>query len=118
MSPMAAPTACLMPGCPGYAVDRGRCAQHRRTTSQRGYGPAHQRDRRAALPGAHCEACGCTRHLHRDHRVPRSLGGREEPSNKRWLCNCPEHRCHDRLGLKSTSVGTPVRKSLGRQGGD
>jgi hypothetical protein len=39
---------------------RGRCAQHRRTTTQRGYGLEHQRARRrlaATLP-APCGYCG------------------------------------------------------------
>ncbi|HEX5012703.1 MAG TPA: hypothetical protein VFV72_00995, partial [Candidatus Limnocylindrales bacterium] len=70
--PNAAATACSEPGCPDAAVDRGRCARHRRTTTERGYGREHQLDRAAALPGAKCEACGCTRNLQRDHRIPRS----------------------------------------------
>lgn len=53
-------TACLVPGCPGYAVHRGRCARHRRSTTQRGYGIRHQRSRHelaATLP-APCGYCG------------------------------------------------------------
>jgi len=108
LSPFEAPTACLVAGCPGVAVDRGRCELHRRTTSQRGYGTPHQRERAAALPGASCEAadaigrkCGCTVDLQRDHVIPSSLAA---DSRRRWLCNCPQHRHHARLGLKSTSV--------------
>lgn len=43
--PVAAPTACNQASCPYPAIDRGRCARHRRTTTQRGYGPIHQRVR-------------------------------------------------------------------------
>jgi hypothetical protein len=99
--PTAPLAGCLEPGCPGRAVHRGYCERHRRTTTERGYGSAHQRERAAALPGAICEACGCTRNLQRDHRIPISLGGDERASNKRWLCRCPEHGCHDRLGMRS-----------------
>lgn len=97
---MAAPSACLEPGCPNPAIDRGRCQDHRRTTSQRGYGAPHQRERRSALPGARCAECGCTKQLQRDHPVPDSMGGSRE---RRWLCDCSEHRCHSRKGLRITS---------------
>jgi len=103
MSPTSPPAACLEPRCPDGAAERGYCARHRRTTTQRGYGIGHQRERTAALPGARCEACGCNRNLQRDHRIPTTLGGDEHPGNKRWLCRCPEHGCHDRLGLKSST---------------
>jgi 5-methylcytosine-specific restriction endonuclease McrA len=102
--PFASPTACTQQPCPHPAVARGRCAIHQRTTSQRGYGTDHQVERRAALPGARCERCGCTRNLQRDHRIPTTLGGSQASSNKRWLCRCPEHRCHDVVGLRSDSV--------------
>lgn len=98
--PTAPPVACSEAGCPDAAVDRGRCARHRLSTTARGYGRGHQVDRAAALPGAKCEACGCTKNLQRDHRIPRSLGGPEIPSNKRWLCACPEHGCHARVGMR------------------
>ncbi len=101
--PSAPRSPCQEPRCPYLAFHRGRCAVHRQTTTQRGYGAGHQQERAAALPGARCGRCGCTVNLHRDHRVPRSLGGIEHPSNKRWLCDCVEHRCHSRFGVKSTS---------------
>jgi hypothetical protein len=87
------------------ATARGYCERHRRTTTQRGYGASHQRERAVALPGATCAACGCSRQLQRDHIVPRSIGGSDDASNKRWLCDCPEHRCHSRLGSKSNRRG-------------
>lgn len=96
---------CAEPGCPERAVARGLCPRHRKTTSARGYGTAHQRERAAALPGARCEACGCTRNLQRDHRVPVSLGGAEDPSNKRWLCSCSEHACHAKFGVRADGRG-------------
>jgi hypothetical protein len=95
-------TACASPRCPAFAVPggRGRCAVHRETTSQRGYGAQHRRERTAALPGARCERCGCTLNLQRDHVVPVSMGGSQAPSNKRWLCRCPGHACHDAVGMR------------------
>jgi hypothetical protein len=32
---------CAEPGCPAFAVDRGRCPAHRQTTVERGYGKEH-----------------------------------------------------------------------------
>jgi hypothetical protein len=105
--PTSPPSACSVSRCPYMAVPggRGRCARHRLTEAERGYGRAHRIDRAVHRPGAYCEACGCTRNLQRDHRIPHSLGGGEEPANKRWLCRCPEHRCHDRLGVRRDMVG-------------
>lgn len=53
--------------------------------------------------GARCSACGCSSHLERDHVNPTIPVGdprREAPANKRWLCRCPEHGCHDRIGAR------------------
>lgn len=97
--PTAPPSACLEQPCPLPAVDRGRCEVHRRTTSGRGYGAAHQADARQARPGARCARCGATTHLQRSHRIPTSLGGGEDQANKEWLCA----DCHARFGLKSNS---------------
>ena len=105
MSPTAPMPACLEPRCPGRAVPggRGRCAAHRLTDAERGNGAAHRRERRAALPGARCEACGATVDLQRDHRIPHSLGGSDsDPANKRWLCRAH----HAAIGLrKDTPTG-------------
>ena len=56
-------TACHVPGCPHAGVRdyRGRCALHRQTQTQRGYGGAHQRERRAlsdSLPTYCAYGCG------------------------------------------------------------
>ena len=76
-----------------------RCPAHQRTTSQRGYGAEHQRERKAALSGAECERCSCTVELQRDHVDPTLTGAaREAGANKRWLCDCAAHRCHSRYG--------------------
>src|SRR4029079_3281456 len=37
-----APTLCIVPRCPRAAVARGRCPDHQRTTTERGYGTPHQ----------------------------------------------------------------------------
>jgi len=101
VSPVAAPVACSEPGCPDPAIDRGRCGRHRRSEAERGYGRVHRAQRRDGRPTATCSACGCTDNLQLDHRIPASLGGGDELVNKRWLCRCPEHGCHDRLGVRS-----------------
>jgi 5-methylcytosine-specific restriction endonuclease McrA len=87
-------TACLDPSCPGYAVPggKGRCARHRLTTSQRGYGGRWQ----ARPRGTACQMCGATTGLELDHVVPRSLGGTDAPPNLRTLCRS----CHARHGMQ------------------
>src|SRR4029077_16002209 len=52
-------TACSEPRCPAPAVDRGRCAAHRRTTAERGYGADHRyaRSELAATLPAPCGYC-------------------------------------------------------------
>ena len=119
LMPHAVPTACLEPRCPYPAIPggRGRCQRHRRTEAQRGYGPAHRLERRAALPGARCVACGCTdvRCLQRDHVIPHSLGGSDsDPRNRRWLCRSERHHCHDVYGARSDRPGLPVPYPGGR----
>jgi len=100
--PTAPLSACLSPRCPGFAVSRGYCEQHKPTTTQRGGGSLHQRERASALAGARCERCGSIERLERDHRLPRSLGGSDsDPANKRWLCR----PCHSAIGLRRD---TPV----------
>lgn len=105
-TPASPRTVCTIPGCPRPAAQRGRCSAHAQTTTQRGYGIPHQRERAAALPGAACEACGCRQNLQRDHRDPFLRGmAREASANKRWLCSCTEHACHQRLGVRTDGRG-------------
>lgn len=109
--PNAVPVACSFPRCPDRAVPngRGRCERHKRSEIERGYGTPHKHERRAALPGARCAACGCTSNLERDHKDPTLRGpDREGAANKRWLCRCPEHGCHDRYGARSDRPGSPL----------
>jgi hypothetical protein len=52
-----------MPGCGRPAESRGKCAVHRRTTTQRGYGQRHRELRASLAPeveagGAICWRCG------------------------------------------------------------
>jgi 5-methylcytosine-specific restriction endonuclease McrA len=97
--PTAPLPACLEPRCPGRAVHRGRCARHRKSEAERGYGRDHRVDRVVNRPGATCERCGTSDRLQRDHRIPPSLGGDESQANKRWLCR----PCHDAVGVKSSA---------------
>jgi hypothetical protein len=96
--PTAPRSACLTPRCPGFAVHRGHCERCRKSEAERGYGRQHRVDRMVNRPGARCERCGSTDRLERDHLIPRSMGGGEEPGNKRWLCR----PCHDAVGMKSS----------------
>ena len=99
LMPTAPRSACLRSRCPGLAVHRGYCEQHKRSEAQRGYGREHRVDRTVNRLGATCERCGSTDRLERDHRIPRSMGGDESQGNKRWLCR----PCHDAIGLKSSA---------------
>lgn len=76
---------CAEPGCPEL-VERGpRCPSHqveRGSTSERGYGTQHQRDRRRLLPAAYGELCPfCDevmvegQELDFDHSTPVAHGG-------------------------------------------
>lgn len=59
--PVAAPTACKEPACPRPVVERGRCAVHRRSTADRGYGPLHRALRRRWEPQVRVGAVDCAR---------------------------------------------------------
>jgi 5-methylcytosine-specific restriction protein A len=93
---------CAEPRCPHPAVHRGRCQVHRRSESERGYGPEWRRLRaivRVEEPA--CRRCGSTVLLTVDHIVPRSLGGTDARSNLRTLCRA----CHARYGLQRNRRG-------------
>jgi 5-methylcytosine-specific restriction endonuclease McrA len=97
--PTFPPVACVEQPCPRPAEDRGRCAVHRQSTTERGYGSVHQAEARAARPGARCVVCGSTTNLQRGHRIPTSLGGSQANSNKEWMCG----DCHPKFGLRRDS---------------
>lgn len=102
---------CIVAGCPAFAVDQGRCADHlielrrvsdsrrgrRGSSTQRGYGSRWQRRRKVYL-AEHplcCDPFG--RHPGRvapatdvDHIRPLAGGGRDDETNYQALC----HACH------------------------
>lgn len=66
-----------------------------------------------------CIRCGSTRSLEKDHIIPKSRGGSDDESNKRFLCSpCHDYRhSRDKIILKTnkwlSTVGTkrfnPIR---------
>lgn len=99
---------CSQPGCPGIAMQGGRCAQHRRvvvrqydaqrgTPSERGYDADWRKIRSQVLAAQ--PYCG-NRRAHRypelatdvDHIVPLNKGGTNDIENLQPLC----HACHSR----------------------
>jgi 5-methylcytosine-specific restriction protein A len=77
-----------------------RCARRRRgTTSQRGYGAAHQRRaRRAIALEPWCSTCGSTRDVTADHVIPLAHGG-DPLGPLRVLCrSCNSQRGTTTLG--------------------
>lgn len=105
---LAAPyRPCLRAGCP-RVQSAPYCAQHAPTEEERGYGREHRLLRTIGRARARCENCGGRRRPQLDHRIPRSLGGTNEPANLRWLCAS----CHGRLGVRvnaNTPAGATVR---------
>lgn len=95
-------SACLYPGCPRYAVHRGRCDVHRRTTTQRGYGSGWQKLSRELRVGRVCAICGSDYDLTVDHVVPQSLGGTHARSNLQVMCRA----CHGRHGARRDREAT------------
>ena len=92
--------ACSFPRCPGYAVFRGRCAQHAQTTTQRGYGASWQATRAVVRhQERECRECGATSDLTVDHIRPQSMGGTNARDNLRVLCR----PCHSRIGVRWVS---------------
>jgi 5-methylcytosine-specific restriction protein A len=109
--------SCAVPSCPRYAVPRGRgrCARHRRTTTQRGYG-AQWRRIRAEVLGPACEICGTARDLTVDHITPLSKGGTHDPRNLRTLCRSCHGRHCDQVGR--TGRGEEVERPNPSRGRD
>lgn len=110
MSPMKPKSPCSVPGCPAFAVYRGRCAKHaaeerarynasrrvyeqgRPSREERGYDYAY-RKARAEYLAAHptCEACGL-RPAVQAHHVERISAGGERANPDNFLALCDD--CH------------------------
>jgi 5-methylcytosine-specific restriction protein A len=96
------PRPCTHPGCPRYATNGGRCADHQRqawsstTTSAhaRGYGRDWRKMRRAKLnEDPVCELrikCTGALAVEVDHDVPKARGGGDNWENLRSACRA----CH------------------------
>lgn len=97
----------------------GRKSEHRThgwrphgSRAERGYGPAHDRIRRAMLrEEPNCRACAAegrvTKATHADHIIPRCLGGSDDRANYQPLCVA-----HSRS--KSGREGALMRKARRR----
>lgn len=101
--PLRAPSPCSSPGCPALAVERGRCAQHRRVNTRSsaalGYGYGWQQ-KRARFLREHpiCEECRVVPATEVHHLLPKRDGGSDDPMNLSALCV----RCHSRLTMMDT----------------
>jgi 5-methylcytosine-specific restriction protein A len=117
--PTAPPRACLVAGCPGYAVVRGRCREHARgmyqqreqqrgTATQRGYDATWRRVRAQVLARDRwqCVLCASRGHItiaeECDHILPLVDGGTHAPDNLRALCRAchQERHAQDRRGSR------------------
>jgi 5-methylcytosine-specific restriction endonuclease McrA len=93
-------TVCSVSGCPNRAVDRGRCAEHKRadtrgTRTQQGYDNRWLRIAAEAIrQQPWCSVCGATTDLTGDHIMQLSKGGENSAENCRVLCR----RCNSRRG--------------------
>ena len=110
--PSAPLAACLEPRCPNRAVGRGRCARHRLSTSQRGYGLRHQRARdalRASLPTPCGYGCGRILQPDGDWVAAHVVDGDPEAG---WIAACP--LCNERAKGGRGRHGAQERPSLTR----
>lgn len=99
---------CAEPGCPNLQSEN-RCPQHRRTTTQRGYGAKHQRERKQWEPLVEAGLIDCRRGaqcLEPDVRIkpgePWELG---HPDAACAAPKAPEHRRCNRA--TATHANTP-----------
>lgn len=109
--PTSPPSPCTFPGCPKLVRGRGsRCPEHsyeaaRPSASLRGYASRRWRRIRELVierDGGSCQICG---RLGRQvaHIRDRRLGGSDDPSNLRLLCDS----CHSRETALETKFGKP-----------
>lgn len=103
----------------GQKRGRTRSAEHKASTSERGYGTAWQKLRLMQLNRCpvceECQANGRTTPGHHvDHIVPLSAGGQHELSNLQTLCAS----CHSRKTnreRRERAAGLPPRGIGGRE---
>lgn len=97
--PWAPAPLCASPGCRERSTrdGRGRCALHRRSEAERGYGQ-DWRTARAAVRATvrECQRCGARDDLTVDHIRPQSMGGTHARANLRVLCR----ECHGAIGAQ------------------
>lgn len=96
-------SVCSVPRCPAFAIERGRCGEHRLTTDGRGYGRTHGAARRAlaaTLP-APC-AYGCGARLTRGGRwvAAHVVDGDERAG---WVASCLVCNERAKRGLRPAS---------------
>lgn len=98
------PRPCLTPGCPNMAAGGARHPRcrpcQRKWDANRNSQPeraVYADPNYTAFPliGA-CELCGSTDDLTRDHIIPISKGGTNDPSNLRILCRPCNSAKHDK----------------------
>ncbi len=96
---------CSVAGCPGRAVNRGRCAAHaelyeqeRGSAASRGYGGQWRHIRDAFLAeNPFCVVCGEPA-TDADHIVPRAQGGTDARENLQAMC----HRHHSAKTMRQS----------------
>jgi 5-methylcytosine-specific restriction protein A len=98
--PRKAPTACVVPSCPGLSVRKGRCERHvgladsyRPNSTERGYDNAWAKQRARILrESPSCYLCGIpSSEVH--HIVSKRSGGGDNAANLLSLCK----PCHSRI---------------------
>lgn len=102
-------TVCSEYGCPEFAEHRGKCAAHRETTSQRGYGVPHQEARArlgALLPLPCAYGCGTILHAGSAWVAAHVIDGDD---SKGWVAACVT--CNERAKQPNgPSITHPVTK--------
>jgi len=119
MSPRRSPRPCRVPTCPNLDCDQHKRERNRQYEGSRGSATARGydaawRERRAAFLAAHpvCELRlpGCTERASVvDHRIPKSQGGADHPSNYQSAC-AP---CHNRKTASEDGGFGNARKTQG-----